>query len=117
MLRSMTADPAAFFRTMLAEWEKAANSVGGQYLRSEDWTRAMHGAGGATLQVQEAMHDAATRALAAANMPSREEVADLSARLGRMEAQLARIEAALGAAPAAPDRPRPTRTRKPPTGA
>jgi len=111
----MTADPAALFRTMLAEWEKMANGVGGEYLRSDEWTRAMHGAQGGVLQAQEAAKAMMERALAAANMPSREEVADLSARLGRMEAQLARIEAAIGSVPASPPRPKPTRTRKPPT--
>ena len=110
----MTADPAALFRSMLAEWEKMTNTVGGDYLRSDDWTRLMHGGQAATLQMQEATKAAMERALAAANMPSREEVADLSDRLGRIEQQLARIEAAVGGAPATPPRPRPTRTRKPP---
>jgi len=110
----MTADPAALFRTMLAEWEKMTNNVGGDYLRSDDWTRFMHGGQTATLQLQEATKAAMERALAAANMPSREEVANLSDRLGRIEAQLARIEAAVGAVPTAPARPKPTRTRKPP---
>ena len=43
-MRGMATDPAAFFRAMLGEWEKMANSVGGDVLKSEEWTRAMHGA-------------------------------------------------------------------------
>jgi hypothetical protein len=93
-----------------------ANSLGGDVLKSDEWSRTMHGAQGATLQAQAAFKGAMDRALATANMPSRSEVEDLSARIGGIEASLARIEALLRAdrAPATPPRPRPTRSRKPP---
>jgi len=109
-----TNDPAALFRAMLGEWEKMANSVGGDALRSDEWTRAMHGAQNAGLQAQAAWKDASTRALAAANMPSRTEFEELSARIGGIEASLARIEAAIATAAPNPGKPRPSRTRKPP---
>lgn len=114
MLRSMTVpDPASFFRQMLGEWEKMANNIGGQVMQSDEWSRTMHGAQSAQLQAQAATKAMMERALAAANMPSRAEVEDLSARMGRIEASLARIEAALLPA-ATPVRPKPTRGRKPP---
>jgi hypothetical protein len=106
-------DPAAFFREMLGEWEKMANSVGGGLAKSDEFARAMHGATAAQMNTQSAISDMMTRALAAANMPSRAEIEDLSARLARMEVQLGRIEAALGT-PDRPKRPKPSRTRKPP---
>ncbi len=109
-----TNDPAAFFRAMLGEWEKMANTVGGDALRSDEWSRAMHGAQGATLQAQAAWKEASTRALAAANMPSRTEFEQLSARIAGIEESLARIESALGARAPSPAKPRPTRTRTPP---
>lgn len=111
-----TNDPAAFFRAMLGEWERMANSLGGDMLKSDEWSRTMHGAQGATLQAQAAFKGAMERALAGANMPSRSEVEDLSARIGGIEASLARIEALLRAdRPAAPPaKPRPTRNRTPP---
>ena len=107
-------DPAAFFRELLGEWEKMANKVGGDFARSDEFARAMHGATAATMSTQEAISAMMTRALAAANMPSRTEIEDLSGRLGRIEDQLARIEASLGAKPERPARPKPSRTRKPP---
>jgi hypothetical protein len=114
MLRSMTVpDPASLFRQMLGEWEKMANSVGGQMLQSDEWSRTMHGAQGAQLQAQATAKAMMERVLAAANMPSRTEIEDLSARLGRMEASLARIEAVLLPSPT-PVRPKPTRGRRPP---
>ena len=120
MLRIMTIpDPAAFFREMLGEWEKMANSVGGQVLKSDQWSQTMHGANAATMNTQAAMKQMMERGLAAANMPSRGEIEDLSARIGRIEASLLRIEALLtdGAIPAPPAKSRPTRGRKPPAPA
>lgn len=111
----MTAtDPAAMFRTLLGEWEKLANSMGGGVAKSEEFARVMQGATAAQLNTQEAVSGMMTRALAAANMPSRDEIADLSARLARIEAQLGRIEDRLGSPPPRADRPKPSRTRKPP---
>lgn len=107
-------DPAAFFRDMLGEWEKMANKVGGDFARSDEFTRAMHGATAATMSTQEAISAMMTRALAAANMPSRAEIEDLSGRLGRIEDQLGRIEAKLGGKAERPARAKPSRTRKPP---
>lgn len=110
------ADPAAFFRQMLGEWEKMANSFGGEAMKSEEWARAMHGASAATTNMQATLKGVMERALAAANMPSRTELEDVSARLARIEAALFRIEAAMtDTKPAAPARPKPARTRKPPT--
>jgi len=130
-MSSTPPDPAAFFRTMLGEWEKIANGVGGQVLKSADFARTMQGASGAALNAQEAMKGVMERALAAANMPSRTELEDLSARLARIEAAMFRLEGkidALGAAsglatsdatgsadaPAGTAGARPTRNRKPP---
>ena len=109
-----SSDPAAFFREMLGEWEKMANKVGGDFARSDEFARAMHGASAATMNTQEAISSMMTRALAAANMPSRAEIEDLSARLARIEEQLGRIEGALGGKAERPARPKPSRTRKPP---
>ena len=115
MLRSMTmTDPAAFFRTMLGEWEKMANGVGGDLLKSEEWARTMQGASAATANAQAAMKTMSERALAAANMPSRTEFEDLSARIGGIEASLARIETLLGTGRTVKSAtPKPTRGRKP----
>ena len=111
----MATDPSAFFRTMLGEWEKLAVGVGGDALKTDQWSQAMNGAQNAQLDAQAAMNGMTERALAAANLPSRTEVADLSARIGRIEAALERIEGHLTGAPVrAPARAKPTRGRKPP---
>lgn len=106
-------NPADFFRDMLGQWEKLANQFGGDALRSPEFAQGMHGANSAALAWQAQFQEGMTKALAAANLPSRGELEDLSARLARVEASLGRIEAALGAAPTR-TAPKPTRGRKPP---
>ena len=118
----MESDPTAVLREWLGQWEKLANSMGGDALKSEEFTRSLHGAGNATMTMQAALSQAMDRALAATNLPSRTDLADISTRVARIEASLARIEtmlvggsaAGLAAVPAASRGPK--RTRKPPAG-
>lgn len=119
-------DPAALFREMLGHWEAMANDWGSQVLKTGEFARVMHGANAATMRAREVRDDMMTRALDAAQMPSKADIADLSARIAKLEEATARIEemlragfAAQGApvAPAAPPRPKPKRTRKPPSKA
>ena len=112
-------DPGAFLREMLGQWESMANQVGDQMMKSGEFARAIQGANAATMNAQTATHQLMDRALAAANMPSRSEIEDLSARLKGIEESVARIETMLmaqaGIAP--PARPKPSRNRKPPVKA
>lgn len=110
-------DPAALFREMLGQWEAMANEFGGNLMKSGEFTRVMHTANAANMKLKEARTDMMERALDAANMPTKAEVADLSARLHRIEATVDRIEgmmAAQAGVPVIPERPKPKRTRKPP---
>jgi hypothetical protein len=109
-------DPGAMWREMLGQWEQAVNRYGGEAMRSEQFVQGMGGATAAAAQGQQATHEVMTRWLAAMNMPSRAEFADLSARLARIEEAVHRIEAAVTphAAAPSPARPRPRRTRTAP---
>ncbi len=123
MAGSSPSDPAAMFREMLGQWESMANEFGANMLKSGEFTRVMHGANAASMKLKEARTDMMERALDAANMPTKSEVADISARLTQIEASVMRIEAMLEAqfgppeGKAAPARPKPSRTRKPPAKA
>jgi hypothetical protein len=111
-------DPGAFFRDMLGQWETIANQFGTELMKTGEFARTMHGATSATVKAQEVAKDAMGRALAAANIPSREELVSLGERMGSIEERLSRIESLLiklaGQEPAAPTRPKPARTKKPP---
>ncbi len=117
MTGSSTPDPAAMFREMLGQWEAMANEFGGNLMKSGEFSRVMHGANAASMKLKEARTDMMERALDAANMPTKAEVADLSARLHRIEATVDRIESMLAAQSGislVPERPKPKRTRTPP---
>lgn len=115
-------DPTALFREMVSQWEAMANEFGANVMKSGEFNRVMHGANAASLKLREASGEMMERALSAANMPSKAEVADLSARLARIEGAVERIEAMLiaqgapatAAAKPAAIRPKPRRTRTPP---
>lgn len=109
-------DPAAMWRDMIGQWEQFANRFGGDAMKSDGFQQGMQGASNAAMQGQQATHALMTRWLAAANMPSRDEFADLSARIARIEEAVLRIEAAVAPRSASP-RPRPRRTRAAPPAA
>lgn len=106
-------DPAAMWRDMLGQWEQSVNKLGGDAMRTEQFAQTMGSATGAAAHGQQATHEMMTRWLAALNMPSRAEFADLSARLARIEEAVHRIEAAVAPRPSH-NRPRPRRTRAAP---
>lgn len=111
-------DPGTFFREMLGQWEGVANQFGAELMKSGEFARTMQGATSAGLRAQEVAKDAMSRALAAANMPSREEMVVLGDRMAGIEERLSRIESLLIklAGQDAPrlERPKPARTKKPP---
>lgn len=115
----MTApDPGAFFREMLGQWEGIANQFGAEMMKSGEFARTVQGATSAGLRAKEAAKEAMSRALEAANMPSREDMIDMTARMRGVEARLERIETLLakiaGQEASPPERPKPQRTKKPP---
>lgn len=118
MTEGMPQDPFTAFRQMVNQWEKMANEYGGKLAGSSEFAQGMQGATAVSLQIQQAVHEAMTKVLAASNMPSRADMAALGERIGSVETQLSRIEAALGAAmTAASDKPvadKPKRTKQPP---
>lgn len=118
-MRGMTqnTDPAAFFREMLGQWENVANEFGSGLLKSGEFARTVNNATAASAKARAVGGEVMTRALAAANMPSRDEIVSLSARMQAIEESLARIEAmlsGLAGAPAKPEKHKPKRTKTPP---
>lgn len=112
-------DPGTFFREMLGQWEGVANQFGTELMKTGEFARTVQGATSATLKAQEVAKEAMARALAAANMPSRDEMVALGERMGALEERLSRIETLLiklagQDAATRPERPRPARTKKPP---
>jgi hypothetical protein len=120
-------DPLAPWRDLLSQWEQNVNALANRTMGSEEYSSSMNGAMGATLKMQETMRQFMTAYLATANLPSRAEVLGIAERIGGVEARLDRIAVLLeriaatepGQATAAPavSRPRPPRTKSPPSTA
>lgn len=110
-------DPFSLFRQMVNQWETMANELGGKALTTPEFAQGMQQATAATLQLQQAVQEGMTKVLAAANMPSRDDLATIGERVARIEAQLLRIEAAMAPADSASSSsaaPKPKRSKKPP---
>ena len=108
-------DPATFFREMLGQWETIASEFGSGLLKSGEFARTVNNATAATAKARAMSSEVVSRALAAANMPSREEIGSLSERIQAVEDRLARIEALLteGAAPPKPRKDKAKRAKTP----
>jgi hypothetical protein len=113
-----TRDPGAFLRDLLGQWEGIANQFGTELMKSGEFARTVHGASSASMKAQEVAKDAMGKALATANIPSREEILSLGERMAGVEERLTRIESLLiklaGQDAARPERVKPARTKKPP---
>ncbi len=109
-------DPLAVWQTMLGEMEKNFNSFANQAMASPEFSKVMNQAGGATAGAQKQFAEFMAKYLAGMNLPSREEMVDIAARLQSIEAQLAELRAMLVArgGDAGAATPRPPRTKRPP---
>lgn len=117
-------DPAEIWRTFLAEAEKNYNNMANQAMGSSEFSRLMNQAGGATFSAQKMLGEMMERQLVGMNLPSRAQLSDMGERLQAIEAQLVEIKAmlaaSLGDAAAAASaglapRPKPPRTKRPPS--
>lgn len=118
-----TTDPVQMWHSFLGDMEKKFNTFSNQAMGSEDFSRLMNQATGASVGAKKAFGDFMERYLAAMNLPSRSELIDLGERLNTIESRLNEIMSLLQrvhADTAAPDDsgpPRPPRTKRPPSEA
>ena len=92
-----TPDPTAFIRELIGQF------AGGESGKTDDLARMFAGAAGATGSAQAAFKSMVDRAMATANIPGRQEMEELAARMARIEAALFRIEARLNEMGSGPD--------------
>jgi SMC interacting uncharacterized protein involved in chromosome segregation len=111
MATQPTLDPLGLWREMLGQWERGLNTVANEAAGSSEFSRAMHQATATGLRMQQAAGEAMEKALAALNLPSRNDILALHERLGRIEAAIERLTPAPAEAPPAAATPR---TRRPP---
>jgi hypothetical protein len=111
MTSSLIPDPLQMWREALTKLEGNVNSLVTGSLDSQELMRSVHQLSSVSLGLQQAFEKAIGNYLAKVNLPSKKDVSELAAALQRIEDKLDRL---LPASAAAPDLPRPARTRRPP---
>lgn len=114
-------DPMALWRDALTQWEGGANSAATRQMGSEEFAQALHAMAGVSTGIQQALGKANGALLKELNLPSRNDLIEIGARLQRIEDAIEQLTQRLGGvAPAAASgepKQMPPRTRKPPGAA
>ncbi len=113
-------NPAAqSFSAMVTEWERNFDAFANQVMGTEAYSQAMNEMQKAQLTYQRGFAEMMTQQLTALNIPSREDVVQLSELVRQLDRRLERIEHSLAKADSMQDKPakktpRPKRTKQPP---
>jgi polyhydroxyalkanoic acid synthase PhaR subunit len=120
--KSPAVDPFAAWRDWLEQTERQLNSFFNQVMGTEQYARFLGQFNELSLNMQKNMGEAMGRYFASLNLPTREDLTALGQRLNAVEQRLATIErsnpsASLTGSGTDADtaKPRPPRTRKPPS--
>jgi len=118
------AEPASdlfgIWRTLMQQWETQANAALTGLTGKEEFSREMNRSMAVTLRMQAAFNEAVDKALTTFNLPSKDDLARVSDRIGVIEMKLDALLAAAAAPPRAGGEPadgpppRVRRTRRPP---
>ncbi|XOV86160.1 MAG: poly(R)-hydroxyalkanoic acid synthase subunit PhaE [Pseudomonadota bacterium] len=119
MAQDKPTDPSAMFQEWVTQWERTVDKFSNQFMGTEDFSRSLNQMQNLQLEFQRAFGEQMARQLAAFNMPSRDDVLQLSEDVRELDRRIARMEATLnkllpaGANEAGVRRRSPPRTRKP----
>jgi polyhydroxyalkanoic acid synthase PhaR subunit len=124
MAEQANLDPLAMWREWVANSERQWNGFMNNAMATDEFSQTMGRMMDVYLNMQKNMNEVMGRYLQLINVPTRNDILGLGERLSQIEDRLGQIENAIGAvqrstaaqAPAAPDapsRPRPARTKKP----
>ena len=114
-------DPMALWRDALTQWEGDANAAATKQMGSAEFAQALHTMAGLSTGLQQALGKANGALLRELNLPNRNDLIDIGARLQRIEDAIEQLTQRLGGVAPAPalsePQPMPPRTRKPPSAA
>lgn len=105
-------DPVEIWRQALTQFEQQANALGNQWMRSPDFTKAMHKLSLGSQQYRTIVTDVLTWYLKACNLPSRKDLEALAEALRTIDDKLEQL---LSEAEHTPQAPRPSRARQQPS--
>ncbi len=95
MADSGAKDPAALWREMVGQWEKAANTLATGYMATNEFSREANRMMSASRHIQKGMQEVMGRYLDALNLPTKTDIDGLGERLHAIEDELSRVTAAI----------------------
>jgi len=82
-------------RDLLRQWEDAGNALGGEAMKTAEFSQAINQAIGFSVSAKEFVSEMTGKHLAALNLPTRADVTALAEKLQAIENQIAEIKLAL----------------------
>jgi hypothetical protein len=88
-------DPVAMWHNMIGQMEKGFNAFANQAMASPEFSKVVSHVGGVTADAQKQFGEMMETYLASMNLPNREQMVGMAARLQAIEGQLTEIKALL----------------------
>lgn len=119
MANDKTTDPAAVFQDWVTQWERAADKFSNEFMGTDEFSKSMNQMQNFQLEFQRGFGELMAKQLANFNLPSREDVLQLSEDVRDIDRRLGRIETAIrklapeDSSGSSQKRKSPPRTKKP----
>ncbi len=88
-------DPAAVFQEWVTQWERAADQFSNQFMGTDEFSKSMNQMQNFQLEFQKGFGELMAKQLANFNLPSREDVLQLSEDVRDINRRLTRIETSI----------------------
>lgn len=95
MANDKPTDPAAVFQDWVTQWERAADKFSNQFMGTDEFSKSMNQMQNFQLEFQRGFGELMAKQLANFNLPSREDVMQLSEDVRDIDRRLGRIETAI----------------------
>ena len=88
-------DPAQMFQEWVTQWERATDSFSNKLMANEEFSKYLNQMQGAQIEFQKGFSDLMAKQLGNVNMPTRDDVLQISEDLQSLDRRIARIETSL----------------------
>ena len=95
MANDKSQDPAAVFQDWVTQWERAADQFSNQFMGTDEFSKSMNQMQGFQLEFQRGFGELMAKQLANFNLPSREDILQLSEDVRDIDRRLSRIETSI----------------------
>lgn len=88
-------NPGQYFQEWITQWERSVDQFSNKMMETDDFSRVVNSVQNTQLQMQTLFAEMMAKQLATFNMPSREDVVNLTELVQGLDARMAKIEAKL----------------------